>query len=299
MNWLFFAILAPAVYAVVVFVDKYILEKEVTDYLGMPIYSAVIAAVFGVIIWIATGFPSLSLRDSVLIILTGVLTVFGLATYFKALSTDEASKITILFQMTPVIVLVLSYFLLGDKISLQQFFGFLLILISTIGISVKKGFKEFRFSNIFFLILLTDFMWASAFVLFKFVIETNSFIKVISYEGLGMGVGGFILYRFFPSIRKAFEKTNKKVRRRVLCFIAINEGIFLVSRLLTYLAISRGPVALVEVVGGTQVIFAIVYGFALAKIAPKIFQENISREGLYKKIVMAVLVLVGLWFIQG
>lgn len=299
MNWLFFALLAPAVYAVVVFVDKYILEKEVTDYSGMPIYSAVIAAVFGILIWIITGFPSLSLRDSILIILTGILTVFGLATYFKALSTDEASKITILFQMTPVLTLIMAYFLIGDKISLQQFFGFTLILVSTIGISVSQNLKKFHLSNIFFLILLTDFMWALAYVLFKFVIETNSFIKVISYEGLGMGVGGFILYHFFPSIRRAFDKTNKKVRRRVLYFIAINEGIFLVSRLLTYLAISKGPVALVGVVGGTQVIFAIVYGFALTKIAPKIFQENITKKGLYKKIAMAALVLVGLWFIQG
>lgn len=245
MNWLFFALLAPAVYAIVVFVDKYILEKEVTDYLGMPIYSAVIAAVFGILIWIGTGFPSLGLRDSILIILTGILTVFGLATYFKALSMDEASKITILFQMTPVLTLIMAYFLIGDKISLQQFFGFMLILASTIGISLNQSLKKLHLSNIFFLILLTDFMWASAFVIFKFVIEANSFIKVISYEGLGMGVGGFILYHFFPSIKRSFNRTNKQVRRRVLCFIAINEGVFLISRLLTYLAISKGPVALV------------------------------------------------------
>lgn len=298
MNWIFFALLAPAVYAVVVFVDKYILEKEVSDYLGMPIYSAVIAAIFGILIWIGTGFPSLSLRDSILIILTGILTVFGLASYFKALSTNEASKVTILFQMTPVLTLVLSYLFLGDKISLQQFLGFVLILISTVGISVKKSLKEFHFSNIFFLILLTDFLWASAFVLFKFVIETNSFIKVISYEGFGMGVGGFILYYVFPSIRNAFEKTSEKVGSRIFWFIIINEGIFLISRFLTYLAISKGPVALVDVVGGTQVIFAVFYGLILTMIAPKIFKENISKEGLVKKVAMSVLILVGLYLVR-
>ncbi len=298
MSWLFFALLAPAVYAIVVFVDKYILEKEVPDYLGMPIYSAVIAAFFGIIIWVATGFPSLNLRDSLLIILTGVLTVFGLATYFKALSTEEASKITILFQMTPVLTLVLSYFFLGDKISLQQFLGFVLILISTIGISVKKNLKEFHFSNIFFLILLTDFLWALAFVLFKFVTETNSFFNVISYECFGMGIGGFILYYFFPSIRNAFEKTNKQVGSRVIWYIVINEGIFFVSRLLTYLAISKGPVALVDVVGGTQVIFAIFYGLILTIIAPKIFKENIGKKDLIKKIAMGTLILVGLYLVS-
>lgn len=298
MNWLFFALLAPAVYAIVVFVDKYILEKEVTDYLGMPIYSAVIAAIFGVLIWIGTGFPQLSLRDSILIIFTGILTVFGLASYFKALASDEASKITILFQMTPVITLILSYFLLGDKLSFPQFVGFMLILISTIGISVNKSVKKFYFSSVFFLILLTDFLWAFAFVLFKFVTETNSFTDVISYESLGMGVGGFILYNLFPSIKHAFEKTNKKVGSRVFWFIVINEGVFLISRLLTYLAISKGPVALVDVIGGTQVIFALVYGFALTKIFPKIFREDISKKGLSKKLIIVVLVILGLGLIQ-
>jgi len=33
-------------------------------------------------------------------------------------------------------------------------------------------------------------------------------------------------------------------------------------------------------------------------IAPKIFQEDISKEGLYKKVAMGSLVLLGLWFIN-
>lgn len=298
MNWLFFAILAPAVYAIVVFIDKYILEKEVTNYLGMPIYGSVIAAIFGVLIWIGTGFPSLTLRDSLLIMLTGVLTVFGLASYFKALSIDEASKITILFQITPVLTLILSYLLLGNRISGQQFLGFVLILVSTLGTSVEKSLRKFHLSNIFFLILLTDFFWALAFVIFKFVSETNSFSSLISYEGFGMGVGGFILYKFFPSIRNSFEMINKKVGSSFFWIIVINEAIFLVSRLLTYLAISKGPVALVDVVGGTQVIFAIFYGILLTKISPKIFKENVSLKGLSKKLVLAGVVLVGLWLVQ-
>lgn len=299
MSWLFFAILAPLFYAVVVFIDKYILEKEVRNYLAIPIYTATIAAIFGVLIWVITGFPSLSLRDSLLIILTGILTIFGVATYFKALSSDQASTITILFQMTPIITLILSSLLLGEKISLMQFLGFLAILSATVGISSSSNFKKISFSNNFLLILITDFFWASAYVLFKFVVGTNSFATVISYEGFGIGVGGFILYHFFPSIKNAFQSISKTIKARVFLFIVINEGIFLLSRLLTYWAISKGPVALVNVVGGTQVIFAILYGFILTMIAPKIFKESISFKGLSKKIIFAILVLIGLWLVQG
>lgn len=299
MNWLFFAVLAQVFYTVVVFIDKYILEREIADYRGMPIYSAIIATIAGVLIWIVTGFPILSLKDGLLITLTGVLTTFGAATYFNALSDDEVSKVTILFQVQPVITLILSFLILGERISSPQLLGFILILLSAIGISLEKKLKKVRFSKVFFLILLTDFLWASAYVIFKFVVDSNSFSKVLSYESIGIGFGGLILYTFFPSIRKAFKKTNKKVRRRIIWFVSINEGIFLFSRLLKYLAISKGPVSLVDVVGGTQIIFAIVFGFFLTLFAPKIFQESISGIGLFKKIVMAGLVLLGLWFVQG
>lgn len=298
MNWLFFALLAPLIYAIVVDIDKYILEKEIPDYRGMPIYSAGAAFIFGILLWIVTGFPILSLRDALLITLTGVLTIFGLAFYFKALSSDEASKVTILFQMTPVIILFMSYFFLGEKITLKELLGFLLILFATTSISASKKGLALNLSSTFFLILLTDFMWASAYVLFKFVVNASSFAKVISYEGFGMALGGLLLYKFFPSIRKSFLKTGRKIRKRVFGIIFLNESIFVVSRLFTYFAISLGPVALVEVVGGTQVFFAIFYGILLTIFAPKIFKENISRESLIKKIAMATFVLVGLFFLR-
>lgn len=298
MSWLFYAILAQFFYTVCIFVDKYILEREVSDYRGMPIYSALISAVFGIFIWIATGFPILTVRDSLLIILTGMLTTFGVATYFNALSSEEGSKVTILFQMQPVITLSLSFLFLGERISGFQLLGFLLILIAASIISIEKKLEKIRFSNIFFLILLTDFLWASAYVIFKFVVDTNSFSKVLSFESLGIGLGGLVLYLFFPSIKKAFNKTNKKVGRRIIYFIAINEAVALFSRLLKYFAISKGPVSLVDVVGGTQVIFAIALGFFLTLIAPKIFKENISIPGLSQKIVMASLILLGLWLIK-
>lgn len=299
MNWLFFALLSPLFFAIVVDIDKYILEKHVDDYRGMPIYGSIVALIFGIVLWIIGGFPVLSLRDTLLIIFTGMLTIWGNAIYFKALSTDEASKLTILFQMTPIIALILSFLFLKETISFNQFIGFLLILFATIGISYNKKDLKINFSSTFILILFTDFLWAISYVLFKFIVDTNSFYKIISYESFGIALGGLVLYTYFPSIRNAFLKTNKKIGKTVLKFVFFNEGLYVFGRLLNYFAISLGPVGLISVVGGTQVFFAIGLGWILTLSAPKIFRENISREGLYKKISMAILVLAGLWFIQG
>lgn len=299
MNWLWFALLAPAIYAAVVFVDKYILIKEVKDYQAMPIYSAIIATVTGSIIWILTGFPLLSFQDTLIILLTGILTISAAAFYFRALSEGEVSKITILFQLTPLITLALAYVFLRESITINQLLGFILILIVTIGVALNKGQENFKPSSTFGLILISDLFWALALVLFKFVNETNSFAKIVSFEGWGIGLGGIILYYFFPSVKNAFLKTNKRIKKRVLGIVFINESFYLLGRLLTYFAISLGPVALVSVVGGTQVFFAILYGWILTIFAPKIFKEDVSKRSLSKKMVMAALVLLGLWLVQN
>lgn len=299
MNWLFFAILAPFIYSINVAFDKYILEKHVADYRGMPIYGALAAPFFGLILWIITGFPILTLRDSILIIFTGILMICAAGIYFKALSSDESSNITFLFQITPIIVLILSFLFLKESINSNQFFGFALILFATISVSINKAGKFSAPLSSFFLLLVTDILWALSYVIFKFVVEVNTFSKVVSYESLGIGLGGLILYLFFPGVRKAFIKTNKKIGQRVMVYVFLNEGLYIIGRLVGYLAVSIGPVGLVSVVGGIQVLFSILIGWILTIIVPKIFKENITKKGLSKKIIMAGLVLLGLWFIQG
>ena len=107
-NWLYLALLAPAVYTVVNFIDKYVVEHKVKDYRSMPIYGSLVGLVVGTLFWIAVGFPLLSFFDAVLVISTGVLTLFGYALYFNALSKSQTSYVIGLFQLIPLITSALS-----------------------------------------------------------------------------------------------------------------------------------------------------------------------------------------------
>ena len=117
MTWIIPALLAPILYTIVNFIDKYIVTKEVKDYRGMPIYGTIMGLIMGSIFFVATGFPVLPLRDTLLLLLSGCLIIWSAAVYFKAISADDASKIILLFQMTPLMVLLMSYIFLGESIS--------------------------------------------------------------------------------------------------------------------------------------------------------------------------------------
>lgn len=294
MNWLLIALLAPAINTIVNFLDKYIVEKYVTDYRGMPIYGTIVGLIMGTFFWIITGFPRLELQDATLSILTGALTIWGAALYFKAISNENTSKVIILFQMTPILVFLLSFIFLHETINIKQFVGFLVILVAVIGASLEDKKQSFELSHAFWLILAVDFLWSIAAILAKFTIAANSFSAIIAYESWGLGIGGIILYVLFSSIRKSFHKSITTIKKPILGIMFLNEAIFVAAKTLTFFAYSLGPAPLISVIGSSTVFYGILYGWILTLIAPKIFQEDISQKGLLRKLVSSVILLLGI-----
>jgi drug/metabolite transporter (DMT)-like permease len=298
MYWLLFSIISSAVYAITNFVDKYLLEKQIKDYRGLVIFSTIVALFFGILSWIFAGFPILPLQDSVMVVLTGILTVWGLAFYFSTLASEETSTVIILMQLVPVITLIESSIFLHEKISTAQSFGFTLILSAIVGASFKKESLQVKPSKAFFFIILADILWASANVIFKFVTISTTFVQLVAYESFGIALGGLLLYIFSSTIRNAFYTTTKSLNKSAIGVIFINEIFFLIAKLLGYLAISLGPVSLVGLVGSTQVFFGIIYGWILTILLRKIYNEDISSDGLAKKILLFSLVFTGIWLMQ-
>src|SRR5262245_37719092 len=138
MSWLVYALLSPFVFSIVNFGDKYIIERQVRDARAMSIYSGIIAFVTGCILFVVTDFPVLPPRDAILVMVTGAMTSIGAALYFMAMGRDEASKVIVLMQMQPVMVLILSFIFLNETISAQQLAGFLLILGAAVAISLNQ-----------------------------------------------------------------------------------------------------------------------------------------------------------------
>ncbi len=295
MNWIFFALLSPLLVTTVTFIDKHLVSNVVKDYKAMPIYTAIVGFIAGLIFWVFTGFPILDLKSAVIITTTGMITIWSAFLYFKALEEEQTSTINILFQTFPIMALILSYLFLGETITTKQFLGFILILSSAIGVSFqpkKKGEKVI--SKAFFLILIYNFLMAISSVLIKFAIDTTSFSQVLSYESFGIGIGGLIVFILFPSIQNAFMKNVKAIKKKTVKIIFINEVIFVLAKSLGFYALVLGPVALVTVLSGAQAFFGIIFGFILTKIFPKLFKEDISNQGLIKNMGFAALIIVGI-----
>ena len=260
----------------------------------MSIFSAIVGLIVGMVLWITTGFPVLSTRDTILMILTGATSVWGATLYFQLMSLTDASKVIIILQTIPVFTLVMSFIFLGDRITLPQLVGFVLIMgASLLASGEKDGLLKIKLDKIFWLMVGSNLLFAISWVLFKFVVEQNSFIKLISFENFGWALGGGLLLVVFPAIRKSFLTTAKSLPKFAMGLIFGNEILFVVSKLIGFLAVSLGPVSLVSVLSGSQVFFGVLLGWVLTLTAPKIFKEDISVKSLVTKFALAGAMVVG------
>ena len=294
MNWVFLALAAPLVYAVNVFTDKYLVSSRLPDYRSLPMFSALVAFVFAVVLWVITGFEILSTYDAFLVLLSGVFTIVGFALYLEALMKEETSLLILLIQLSPVSVLVLSYIFLGEFISNSQLLGFGLLLAASLGASFKKEKSSWKLSRAVIFILLADLVWSSAYILIKLASADVSLSSLIIYESWGVVIGGVLLFLMLPGLRKAFIHTASNLKLVDFGLIIFNEVLYLGGKALTYLAVALGPVAIVSILGSTQIFYGIFIGIVLTVILPKVFNENLTKSGIIKKLLLGVIAFVGI-----
>jgi drug/metabolite transporter (DMT)-like permease len=297
MLWVWLALAAPAISSVVAFIDKYVVEHKVSDHRGMPIYAAIVATLFGTTMWLATGRPALSGYNTLLVLASGIFSIWGYSFYFKALSTNHTSFILALLQTTPIFTLVFAYVLLGERLSPPQLLGFALVLGAVIALAVERTGEKYEINSAFWFILIANVFFALANIAIKFTVGLAGFTPVLVYESWGIMLGGLMLFGCLGSVRRAFWESFRSVGPRVLGIVFLNEGIFIISKALTFYAILLGPVALVALLASTQVFYGIVYGVVLSLMLPRVFHEPTVLRHVGKKFVLAAILFGGIYLL--
>lgn len=306
MDWLIFALLAPLVYTVVNFTDKFVVGKAIPDADSVPVFLAIVHGTMALLFWIILGFPILSPDVALSIMLTGALVVVGTFLLFRALLVEETSKIVMWTQMQHVIVLLLALLILDEQLTLIHTIGFAIIFIATLGLSFDR--KSLQITPAFIHIMLAVLVWSVSDILLKYtlnqhpdlsgdpsvVFDAPAFLIIIIYQSAGFALAGLLIYLFFPKIRRNFNTRIRIAPRYALAILFANESIFILRQFIRTLAIALGPVALVSVLDGTRIFLGIVVGWVLTLIAPAIFAENISREGLRQKFIFSFILFVGI-----
>lgn len=294
MPWYFFALLAPALFGMTSYIEKYILDKHIKDAWTVTALGCFINGLLGLFLFIFfSSFRVASWDKAILLIISGIIMSVYFLPYLKALMIEETSSVVPLFRLIAVFTFLLGAIFLKEFLSFKQLIGLVVVVFAGLLLGNDKISRILKPRKVFWLMVLSSFLVSISLIIMKDSSNIYGFWTSITYNSLGGGLFGIILF-CFPHIRNKVRNVNL---RKVGLLLLIDDVIDMGGRLSYFYAQTFVLVALAEILSGTQTIFVLIYGVVLTLMFPKIIKENISWKVVKNKILVGVIMFVGMWLI--
>ncbi len=213
--------------------------------------------------------------------------------YVKAMEIEEVTRINILWNTIPVFSLILSWAIIGDRLSGIEFVAMFFLLTGAILASIKKGSMSLKMSPAFWLMILSCLLYAAYALVVRYLSKSLAFSSiffwVIVIDAISINIA-FV----FKKIRKDFIATisNNKISF-IFWFLIIvlisNFGLFL-----NQWALSLKPGALIYSFEGIQVLMVFSIAVFIAKFYPGALEESVDKKNLLIKFFAFIMIMVGI-----
>lgn len=297
MNWFLIIIIAYLLNAVAMVIDKALLKKSIPEPVVYTFYIGLLGLIFIPLLmpfgfawpgWVMIGFSFLS----------GIFFVAALLIFFRVLKTGEASRVIPLTGgMNPIMILVLAFVFLGERLSAMQLSALALIVIGTYIITLEHTDEGFKMSRrIIFLGVISSLLFAVSYTSAKHVYEHVSFINGFIWTRLGSLIAVFGLL-ILPKYRKLIFGNVKSNQKQIKTIFIVGQALAGISFLMLNYAIAIGSVTLSNALQGLQYVFLFLIIIFLSKKYPDIIHEKINQPIIIQKIIAIFLISAGLFLI--
>ena len=295
--WIYFVLWAQLIWAVCSIIDKFVISK---GHIRNPFVYIVFNGVMNIFIIFLlpfVDFSPLGAADLLIALLSSSALTAGIILYYKAVQYEEISRIMILLQFIPIFTLLLSFLILGERLSKNDFIGFIFLFVAGLLVSYRRENKSFKIGKAFYLMLLSGFFIGIAYVAAKHIFNVTDFWSGVLWLRATDFVALAVL--FAPSIRKDFFQTFKSMKSSVKGLLGFKMIIDFSAFIISDIAILLGPVALVSALASAS---APVFVFALVLMAsvyfPNTVKEKVDRNAILIKILAILMIMAGIVFIN-
>ena len=296
-NWIYFVLISQGIWAFTSLIDKFVISK---GHIKNPAVDIILNGLMNVLLIFLLPFikvEMLSFANLAVVLLAGVLFSAAVAIYYKAVQYDEISRISILNQLSPVFVLMLSFIFLGEILTRNYFIGFLCLISAGMIISYNKKSKSLGLNKAFWLMLLSALLSAISLVIVKHIFSVTSFWNAFFWFRLsGFAALGVLIA---PSVRKNFTKTFKAMNPKIMGLMTFKMIIDFSAFIFSGQAILNGPLSLVAALSNSvQPIFVFILALFTSVYLPKLVKEEIDKKTILTKVFALVLIMAGIVFVN-
>src|SRR3989344_4200880 len=291
MDWFNYAVITTIIWAISAILLKISLRR-LTAITYMVLTTP---AAFCVLIVLLMGPFTLPPPKVVLFIGASALAAFlGYWCWLKAISKEDISKIMILNNFEPLLVLFLASLFLKETLTLYKYLAFPLIITRGVLISVEKVKEKIVVSPAIIWLFLAILLYAIQALIFKYVSYTD-FISMMIIRQMTYFMLVVLVWLLSSRVRMQVMGELRRYRWRSICWPYAAEVLGIAGLILYYVSVQGGPVSLVALINATQSLAIIGSVVLISRYAPQILKEKVDRKSITLKIISALLMIGGLY----
>ena len=288
--YILLAFLTPLLHALSCIVDAHF-SNNIFKKVPSLVFYATISNIIIIPFLFFFGTPTIpSLEILAILFIIALIEVCYQIPYYHALRNIDTSIVVALFSLGKISVPVLAYFIVNEKLSLTQYFGFGIILLSTF--LLNFDIKKLKINIAFFLMLVVSVLLSLSSVLSKYSLQSVDFVTVLFWGSI-FATSISLSLLLLPQYRTDIVSSFPQYKKRIKLFLSneiLNQG----GTLAGTIALAHLPVLAVKSIGSSQSIFTLLLGFVLYKIFGNSFKENLTRQEVIKKLLSLSAIIIGI-----
>jgi len=297
MDWIYLVLFSTFLWAIGSVMDKYLIDKRVKNPLTLFIFFRVVFAVPLILLafLLNVGIPS---PYFLFLIFIGTAFVFsGVLLYYKVVKMEEISVSIPLFQFIPIFTVFIAFFVLGERLAIMDYVGFLILVLGGFVISMKMVEGFLRAGKVFWFVVLDSFLFSLYYIILKFILGYVAFWDVFVWVWIFQLIL-VSLFAFSGKIRKDFKYHWGKTNRRDWTIISANMAVGVIAVVSYNLAVKIGPISLIQASENVQMIFVFAFMLLFTRFYPHIIKERFDKWALIQKIAGMALIIAGVLVVQ-
>jgi drug/metabolite transporter (DMT)-like permease len=210
--------------------------------------------------------------------------------YYWALRHADTSIVISLFFFGFIFIPILAYFIVGERLAVLQYFGFVLIIISALLLTFDV--RKLRFNRAFFLMIGVSLLLAVQTILYKYAFDAGaSWGSVVTASTIfDIFISGVVMLTVNPLWEIALD--FQKIRGNLKLFF-LQQGLEWGGNASGSFAVSVLPATVARGIVSTQPFFVLVYALLFGRAFPHMFKELVDGRELVKKSILFGVIIIG------
>ena len=294
--WIQYALFSSFLWAIVHILDEHCVDNIFSKpWLGVVTSSGISAGIFLVLPFlnIPVVIPPSDLL--LLCLVTGAIVQLSQFFYFPALYCSDSGTVAAYWNLTPIFLIVISYWLFGYLISGSNYLGIVLLIVASIGLCSIDKFSN-RWDTLYLMSIAAG-LQTIVVLIGKYIFDRTDFIGAFLSIAAGIIISGLSSLAI-EEVRSTLLEDLPKIRQALPIFITI-ELINLVALYTGQIAVKLGVPVLVSAIEASTPAYAFGLSLLITTLQRRGVQPDLAENSqkLPMKLGLVGLTIVDVWLL--